>query len=152
MYKRQAVTGLLCFIGMSLFGFKYAVFISAIIGLTAIVPIFGSWIGGGAALIIFVIVAPESIIWFLLFFVLLRVVERYLIFPFVIKNKVNLPAIWVIFSVTFLGTAFGIVGMLLAVPVVAIFYELLADAVRKRNAEKKKPVPEKEKEKALCQK
>jgi predicted PurR-regulated permease PerM len=81
-------------------------------------------------------VSPAKALWFILFIIVLQQFEGNVIYPRVMGNSVGLPAMWVLFAVTVGGSTFGIVGMLLAVPVTSIVYTLLKEAVSCRLEEK----------------
>ena len=126
------ILGLLCFIGMLIFGFPYAPVISVVISFTALIPIFGAWMGAviGAFLIVFV--EPVKALWFLIFLISLQQVEGNVIYPKVVGKSVGLPGIWVLAAVTLGGGAFGILGMLLGVPIFAVIYTLGNEYISRR--------------------
>ena len=105
-----------------------------VVGVTALIPILGSWIGAivGALLIL-----PSSLmqaIWFLVFLIVLQQVEGNLIYPHVVGKSVGLPGIWVFFAVIVGSGLGGIAGMLLGVPVCAVLYDEIRRSMRKKEA------------------
>lgn len=128
------ILGTLCFIGMSILRLPYALVISVVICFTALIPIFGAWIGAFVGAFLIVFVDPVKALWFLIFLILLQQVEGNLIYPKVVGSSVGLPGIWVLVAVTVGGSAFGVTGMLFAVPVFSVIYTLVGELVR-RNGE-----------------
>lgn len=126
------ILGCLCCLGMLIFRFPYAPVISVVIGFTALIPIFGAWVGAiiGAFLIVFV--SPMKALWFIVFLVILQQLENNLIYPKVVGKSVGLPGIWVLAAVTIGGGAFGILGMLMGVPTCAVIYTLAREFVNRR--------------------
>lgn len=130
------ILGVLCFIGMVLFGFPNAGVVSLLIGVTALIPIFGAWIGAGISALLILIVSPVKALLFLIFILVLQELEGNLIYPRVVGQSMGMPGIIVLAAVTLGGNIAGIVGMLLGVPVCAVLYTLLKQAVYgKKNAE-----------------
>lgn len=130
------VLGVLCMIGMAAFRFPYAVMIGVLIGFTALIPVAGAYIGAGVGAFMILTESPVQAVLFLIFIVVLQQVEGNLIYPKVVGNSIGLPGIWVLAAITIGGGLMGVMGMLLAVPIVATIYRLLQVDVRKRN-----PVP-----------
>lgn len=131
-FLEACILGGLCFVGMSLFGFPYAAAISVLIGVTALVPFFGAFIGVVVGTILIFAINPTQAFWFIIFFIVLQQVEGNLIYPRVVGNSVGLPAIWVILAVTIGGSLFGVVGMLIGVPFVSVIYKTLRKNVNKK--------------------
>lgn len=123
------ILGSLCFLGMLLFRLPYAGVISVLIGFTALIPIFGAFIGVGIGAFLILLVNPVKALWFVLFVVLLQQLEGNLIYPRVVGKSVGLPGIWVLAAVTIGGNAFGLVGMLISVPLCSVLYALARQAV-----------------------
>ncbi len=121
------ILGLLCFIGMSIFKFQYPVLISVIIGLTNMIPIVGPIVGTVPCALILLLVEPKQAIWFVVFVVIIQQIDSNLIYPRVIGGSVGLPAMWVLFAVIVGGGLFGILGMLLGVPVMSLIYVILRE-------------------------
>ena len=130
------ILGTLVFLGMLILRLPFAPVIAVLVGVTALIPILGSWIGAivGALLIL-----PSSFmqaIWFVVFLIVLQQIEGNLIYPHVVGKSVGLPGIWVFFAVIVGSGLGGIAGMLLGVPVCAVIYDEVRRAMRKREAAK----------------
>lgn len=123
------ILGVLCFIGMLIFGFPYAGVVSMLIGVTALIPIFGAFIGAGISALLILIVSPIEALLFIVFILILQQLEGNLIYPRVVGQSMGLPGIIVLAAVTLGGNIAGITGMLLGVPVCAVLYALLREAV-----------------------
>lgn len=131
------ILGLLCFIGMTILGIPYALTSSVLVGFTALIPVFGAFIGTAIAAILIVVVAPVKALWFVIFIIILQQIEGNVIYPKVVGSSVGLPAMWVMLAVIVDGSCFGMVGMLLSVPVSSILYTLFKESVNTRLAAKK---------------
>lgn len=127
------VLGVLCMVGMAIFRFPYAMMIGVLIGFTALIPVAGAYIGAGVGAFMILTESPIQAVLFLIFIVVLQQVEGNLIYPKVVGNSIGLPGIWVLAAITIGGGLMGVMGMLLAVPIVATIYRLLQADVRKRN-------------------
>jgi len=125
------ILGILCSLGMAIFGFPYAAMIGALVAFTALVPIVGAFIGAAVGAFMILTVSPFKALMFIIFIIVLQQLEENLIYPKVVGNSVNLPSIWVLASITVGGGMLGILGILLAVPVVAAFYRIIKDDVNK---------------------
>jgi len=127
------VLGVLCMVGMWIFRFPYAMMIGVLIGFTALIPVAGAYIGAGVGAFMMLTESPLTAVLFLVFVVVLQQVEGNLIYPRVVGNSIGLPGIWVLAAITVGGGLMGVVGMLVAVPLVAAVYKLIQMDVRKRN-------------------
>lgn len=123
------ILGVLCFIGMKLFGFDYGLLVSVITGLTNLVPVLGPIVGAIPCAFILFLTEPNQAIWFLLFIIILQQLEANLIYPKVVGDSVGLPGVWVLISVIVGGSLFGIAGMLFAIPTVSVGYQLIKEYV-----------------------
>ncbi len=123
------IIGLLCFIGMLIFGMPYAAVISVLVGFTALIPVFGAFIGTAIGAFLILFVSPMKAIWFVVFIVILQQLEGNLIYPKVVGKSVGLPGIWVLTAVSIGGSLFGVIGILVSVPLCAVLYTLLRRAV-----------------------
>lgn len=126
------IIGSLCFLGMTLFSMPYASLIGTLVGFTSLIPIVGAFIGTGVGVFILLMINPTTALWFILFIVVLQQVEGNLIYPRVVGNSIGLPGIWVLLAVTVGGSSFGIMGMLIGIPISSIVYCILRSEVSKR--------------------
>lgn len=131
------ILGTLCTIGMFLLGLPYAPMISATIGVTALIPVAGAYIGAFVGAFMILTVSPFKSVIFLIFILILQQLEGNLIYPKVVGKKLNLPAIWVLAAITIGGSLNGPVGMLLGVPAAAAAYALLREATEKQEEKRK---------------
>lgn len=121
------ILGLLCFIGMTILGFPYAIMISVIIGVTNIIPIIGPIIGTIPGVVIYLMIDPWKAVWFVVFIIVLQQIDSNLIYPRVVGSSVGLPAIWILFAITIGSGLFGIIGMIIGVPVMSLIYTILRE-------------------------
>lgn len=131
------IIGVLCFIGMSIFKIPYAGIISILVGFTALVPIFGAFIGTAVGAFLILLESPIKAVWFVVFIIILQQLEGNLIYPRVVGKSVGLPGIWVLTAVTVGGGLFGVLGMLFSVPICSVLYVLFRNFVNKKNQEYK---------------
>lgn len=123
--KESLILGTLCWAGMRLFHFPYPVLISAVIGITNIVPYIGPLAGTVPCALLLLLVQPDAALWFVLYIVILQQIESNLIYPRVVGRSVGLPPAWVLAAIVTGGGLFGIAGMLLGVPAAAVLYAVL---------------------------
>ncbi len=126
------ILGMLCTIGMLILRLPYAPMIGALVGVTALIPIVGAFIGTIVGAFLILTVSPFKAFIFVVFLIILQQLEGNLIYPKMMGARINLPAIWVFAAVTIGGNLAGPVGMLLGVPVASAAYELLKEATAKR--------------------
>ena len=125
------IIGVLCFLGMLILGIPYAGAVSAFVGATALIPVFGAWIGGVVGAFLILLADPAKSLWFVVFLLILQQVEGNLIYPKVVGKSVGLPGLLVLMAVTLGGEVFGIGGMLFSVPVCAVLYSLYLEYIQK---------------------
>lgn len=130
------ILGSLCFVGMVLFRFEYALLISVLIGLTSLVPIVGAFVGLVPAVFILLMISPRQAVGFLVFIIVLQQVEGNLIYPRVVGSSIGLPPLWILLAITVGGGMFGILGMLLAVPITSVIYQLMGEVITHRLTQK----------------
>ncbi len=134
------IIGVLCFIGLLILRMPYPAVISVLIGTTALVPVFGAFIGTTVGALLILLVDPMKALWFVIFIIVLQQIETNLIYPKVVGKTVGLPGILVLVSVTIGGGTFGVMGMLFSVPVCTVLYCLYKEFLAKKL--KGKDVPE----------
>ena len=128
------ILGCLTFLGMLLLRLDYAPLISVLIGVSALVPIVGAYVGAATSALLLLMVSPMKALIFLVFLVCLQQFEGNVIYPRVVGTSLGLPGIWVLAAVTVGGGLFDFLGMLLSVPIASILYTLLKRDVRRRLA------------------
>lgn len=126
------ILGSLCIIGMLILNIPYAAPIGVLIGVTALIPVVGAFIGFIIGAILILSVEPIKVITFIIFVLILQQFEGNVIYPRVVGNSVGLPGMWVLMAVTVGGSLFGILGMLLGVPVFSVIYTILKNDTEKR--------------------
>ena len=129
------ILGSLCCIGMLILRLPYALPVSVIISFTSLIPIFGAWIGAATGAFLIVFVSPIKALTFLIFLLILQQVEGNLIYPRVVGKSVGRPGLWVLAAVTIGGGIFGMLGMLLGVPICSVIYALVQDFIRSQPTE-----------------
>ena len=126
------ILGALCFAGMLLLRFPYALVVSVIMTFCALIPIYGAIFSLIIGAFLVLIESPMQALGFIVFILVLQQIETNLIYPRVVSTSINLPSMWVLLAVTVGGGIFGIVGMLTAVPITSIAYTLLAEFTSQR--------------------
>ena len=130
------ILGTMFFITMTIFRFPFALLVGVLIAFTALIPIFGAFIGCGVGVFLILTVDPKQALFFVIMFLILQQIEGNLIYPKVVGGSIGLPAIWVLAAVSLGGSLFGVVGMLVFIPIVSVLYALLKQNVNKRLDEK----------------
>ncbi len=126
------ILGALCTFGMLILRLPYAAMVGCVIGVTALIPILGSYIGAGICAIMIFTISPTQALIFLIFLVVLQQLEGNLVYPRVVGSTLGLPGLWVLAAVTVGGGLAGIPGMILGVPITATVYTLLKNDVHQR--------------------
>ena len=136
------ILGILCYIGMCILRIPYPIMISSLIAITALIPIFGAFIGTALGAFLILLISPIKALWFVIFILILQQIESNLIYPKVVGKSVGLEGVWVLFAVTLGGRLFGALGLLISVPVFSIIYCLIRAYVHTKQEENKpKPLP-----------
>lgn len=128
------ILGGLCIGCMTLFRFPYATMIGTLVGVTALIPVAGAYIGAGVGAFMILSVSPGKALWFLVFIVVLQQLEGNLIYPKVVGSSIGLPGIFVLAAVTVGGAMFGVLGMLAGVPLTAALYQAIRDDLTRRGS------------------
>ena len=131
--------GFITFIFLTIFGYPYSLLIGVIIGLTNMIPYFGPYIGTIPSALLILMDSPTKCLIFILFIIALQQVDSYLIEPKLCGSRTGLKSFWVLASILLFGNAFGIVGMLVAVPVFALVYGYFDNLVQNKLLDKKLP-------------
>lgn len=150
-FVEAIILGSLCFIGMKILKLPYAAMSGTLVGVTALIPIVGAFLGAGISAFIIMTENPMQALIFIIFLIILQQLEGNIIYPKVVGDSIGLPGIWVLAAVTVGGGLFGIVGMLIGVPLAATAYKLAFEVLESRErklgiqppAENKKNDPEK---------
>jgi predicted PurR-regulated permease PerM len=135
------ILGALVLLGMLIFNFPYAVLCSVIIAVTALIPIFGAWIGTIPCVFIILMAQPQKALWFIVFIVVLQQLENNLIYPKVVGNSIGLDGLWVLFALIVGGSLFGLAGMLLGIPAFAVLYIIIRRITKRKLKEKNIVIP-----------
>ena len=131
------ILGCMCFLGMTLFKMPYVMLVSIFIGVTALLPIVGGWIGCIVGALLILINNPMQAVWFILMFLVLQKLEGNIFYPRVMGNAIGLPPIWVLLAVVAGEGLMGLLGMLVFIPLTSVAYTLLREHVHSRLEKKK---------------
>ncbi len=134
--KEAVILGVLCAVGMLILQIPYAGPIGALTALTAFIPIVGAFIGGFIGAVLIVAVDPIKAIVFIVFIIVLQQIEGNLIYPHIVGKNIGLPSIWVLVAITVGGSLFGIIGMIVGLPIVSIIYAIIMEDTNKKLEEK----------------
>lgn len=126
------ILGSMFFVAMSIFKFPYAMLVGVLIAFTALIPIFGAFIGCVISAFLILLVSPTKALLFVVLFLILQQIEGNLIYPHVVGGSVGLPSMWVLMAVTVGGSLMGVAGMLIFIPIVSVLYALLREWMYKR--------------------
>lgn len=116
------IIGFICFAGTSVMNTPYAVLVSVIIGITNVIPFFGPYLGAIPSALLILMVDPLKCFYFIIFIFLLQQFDGNILGPKILGDSTGLSGFWVIFSITLFGGLFGILGMIIGVPVFAVIY------------------------------
>ena len=126
------ILGSMFVITLSILKMPYALLIGTLIAFTALIPIFGAFIGCALGCFLIFMVSPKQAVLFIIVFLILQQIEGNLIYPHVVGGSVGLPSIWVLAAVTIGGNLMGIVGMLVFIPIVSVIYTIFREFVYMR--------------------
>lgn len=126
------ILGFMFFIVLSICGMPYSLLIGVLIAFTALIPIVGAFIGCFISALLILMISPIQALIFIIIFLIIQQIEGNLIYPHVVGSSVGLPSIWVLVAVTMGGNLFGIIGMLVFIPLSSILYTLFRQWVNKR--------------------
>ena len=121
----SAIIGLLCFAGLSFMGFEAPAFIGVIIGITNIIPFFGPFIGAIPCGLLLLLENPMHCLYFIIFIFVLQQLDGNVIGPKILGNTTGVSSFWVLFSILLFGGLWGLVGMVIAVPLFGVIYDII---------------------------
>lgn len=128
----STIVGILCFCAMTIMGLPYALLISVIIGVTNVIPVFGPYLGLIPSVFLILIVSPMQALYFVILIAILQQLDGNIIGPAILGESTGLSAFWVLFSILLFGGLWGIVGMIIGVPLFAVIYRIIADFINWR--------------------
>lgn len=131
-----AILGVLCFVGMNIFRMPYALLVSTILAITALIPIFGTFIGTAISIFIIFMVNPMTSLYFLIMMLVIQQIEGNLIYPFVVGNSIGLSSFWILVPIFVGSSMFGVLGILIGVPLFSVIYTLLSRYINKKIKDK----------------
>jgi predicted PurR-regulated permease PerM len=135
----SAIVGIICFIFTMVTGMPYALLVSVIVGVTNIIPFFGPYMGMIPSALLILTSSPWKCLVFLVFIILLQQVDGNVLGPRILGETVGISSFWILFSILFFGSIWGLVGMIVGVPLFAVIYDLISRGVsnllRKRRQE-----------------
>lgn len=134
------IIGIICYFGTTLIGTPYPVLISVIVGITNVIPFFGPYMGAIPSAILILMVDPLQCFYFIIFIFVLQQFDGNILGPKILGDSTGLNSFWVIFSITIFGGLFGILGMVIGVPVFAVFYAGIKAVIHRRLEDKKLPL------------
>ena len=121
----SAIIGVLCYIGCLIFKFPNALLVSAIVGVTNVIPFFGPFLGAIPAILLILIESPIKALWFGVFVLGLQQLDGNIIGPKILGDATGVSSFWVLFSILLFGGLWGLVGMIVAVPLFAVLYDII---------------------------
>lgn len=125
----SAIIGLLCFAGTFIMGFEAPAFISVIIGITNIIPFFGPFIGAIPCGLLLLLENPMHCLYFIIFIFVLQQLDGNVIGPKILGNTTGVSSFWVLFAILLFGGMWGVVGMVIGVPLFAVIYDIIRKLV-----------------------
>lgn len=134
------IIGVLTFLILTIFKMPYVLLISVIVGVTNIIPFFGPFIGGIPATIIILFVSPIQALWFIVIIVVIQQIDGNIIGPKILGDSIGISAFWILFSLLVAAKFMGFVGMIIGVPLFAIFYSIIKEIIEEKLAKKGLPI------------
>ncbi len=128
----SAIIGLLCFAAMTLFGIPYPPLISVIVGVTNVIPFFGPFIGAIPSAFLILFASPIKCVYFLIIILVLQQFDGNILTPKIVGDTIGLSPLWVLFACTVFGSLWGVLGMLIGVPLMACIYMIIKEIVEDR--------------------
>lgn len=133
------IIGVLTFFILTIFKMPYVLLISVIVGVTNIIPFFGPFIGGIPAAIIILFVSPIQALWFIIIIIVIQQIDGNIIGPKILGDSIGISAFWILFSLLVAAKFMGFVGMVIGVPLFAIFYSIIKEIIEEKLIKKGLP-------------
>ena len=127
----SAIIGVLCYIGCMVFRFPNALLVSTFVGITNVIPFFGPFIGAVPSTLLIMIENPIKGLWFIVFVLALQQLDGNVIGPKILGDRTGLSSFWVLFAIVLCGGLWGVVGMVICVPMFAVIYDIVKKLVRR---------------------
>ena len=121
----STIVGVICFAGTAIMGFESAVLVSVIVGVTNMIPFFGPFIGAIPSAVLLLLENPMHCLYFLIFIILLQQLDGNVIGTIILGDSTGLSSFWVMFAILLFGGIWGIVGMIVGVPLFAVIYDIV---------------------------
>lgn len=134
------IIGVLCFIGVTVLKIPYTMLVAVIVGVTNVIPVFGPYIGAIPCAALILMTNPVKGLYFIVFIILLQALDGNFIGPKILGDKTGLDTFWVVFAIVLGGGMFGVIGMLIGVPMFAVIYYIFVALVNYRLKKKNKPI------------
>ena len=134
----SAIIGVLCYLGCIIMGMPNALIVSVVVGITNIIPFFGPFIGAVPMTLLILIEDPLKALWFVIFAIVLQQLDGNFIGPRIMGNRIGISGFWVMFAIILFGGLWGVMGMIIGVPLFAVIYDLVKKLVRRGLAKKGK--------------
>lgn len=134
------IIGVLTFFILTIFKMPYVLLISVIVGVTNIIPFFGPFIGGIPAAIIILFVSPTQALWFVVIIIVIQQIDGNIIGPKILGDSIGISAFWILFSLLVAAKFMGFVGMVIGVPLFAIFYSIIKEIIEEKLRKKGLPI------------
>lgn len=134
------IIGVLTFFILTIFKMPYVLLVSVIVGVTNIIPFFGPFIGGIPAAIIILFVSPIQALWFIIIIIVIQQIDGNIIGPKILGDSIGISAFWILFSLLVAAKFMGFVGMIIGVPLFAIFYSIIKEIIEEKLAKKGLPI------------
>lgn len=135
-----AAVGLITFVVLTVFDFHYTALIALVVGVSNIIPFFGPFIGAIPSAILLLLIDPMEALWFIVIILIIQQLDGNVIEPAILGKSVGISSFWVVVSILIAGGLFGVIGLVLGVPLFTVFYEILRQFVDMRLEAKELPV------------
>lgn len=123
------IIGVLCFIGLSILDMPYTLLISIIVGVTNIIPFFGPYIGAIPSAFLLLVVNPMDCLYFIIFILVLQQLDGNIIGPMILGDATGLSSFWVVVAILLFGSLYGVLGMIIGVPLFAVLYKIITEII-----------------------